>query len=102
MVREMSAPIAALVIILFTLAASLNAQLGDSGPHYASDHNLAQTDDNSSYDDSEQKRTLEQTDKGSVKKASKKNDNVCVRNCSDAWRPYQLTPWPINEPRQSI
>ena len=99
----MFAPIAALVIILVTFAASLNAQLGASGPHYASDDNVAWIDDNSSHDNSEQKtRTLAQTDKGSVKKTLKKNDDVCVGNCSDAWRPYQLTPWPINELRQSI
>jgi hypothetical protein len=101
-VLKMFAPVAALVIILFTLAASLNAQVDESGLHYASDDNFAQTDDNSSDDKSEQKRTSEQTDRGTIKKVSKKKDNVCVGNCPDVWRPYQLTPWPVDELRKSI
>jgi hypothetical protein len=100
----MSAPIAVLVVILFTLAASLAAQVGKSGPDYTSEQsdNFAQTDENSSDDKSEQKRNSEPTDRGSVKKVSRKKDNACARNCPDVWRPYQLTPWPIYELRQSI
>jgi hypothetical protein len=100
----MFAPVAALVIILFTLAASLNAQLDDGGPHYASEQNdnIAQTDGASSYEQPKQKRNSEEIDRGPVKKVSKKKDNVCVTNCPDVWPPYQLTPWPIDDLRQSI
>ncbi len=93
----MSAPIAFLVVILFTLAASLSAQVSKTWPNYSSEQNdnSAQVDENASDDKSEQKHNAEQTDKRPLKKVSKKRDNVCVKNCPDVWRPYQLTPWPI-------
>src|SRR6266849_384894 len=96
-VRKMSTPIAVLIAILVTLAAGLAAQVGKGVPNYASDQNgtLAQTDEILSDDKPEQKRNSDQTNRGLVKKASTKKDNVCVVNCLDAWRRYELTPWPI-------
>ncbi|SRR5712692_2881919 len=95
----MSAPIAVLIAILFTLAAGLAAHVGKGVPNYTSEQNgtLAQTDENLSDERPEQKRNSYQTNRGLVKKASTKKDNVCVGNCLDAWRRYELTPWPIYE-----
>jgi uncharacterized protein HemX len=101
MVQKMSAPIAVLIAILFTLAAGLAAQVGKGVSNDPSERNenVAQTDVNSSDDKSEQKRISGQTDSGLVKKASKKRDDVCVENCPGFWRRYELTPWPIYQLR---
>jgi len=94
----MSAPIAVLVVILVTLAAGLSSQVINSqSNYYAADQNdnAAEIAQNSSDQKPEPQRHAAQTDHGPLKKASKQKNNVCVENCPDIWRPYQLTPWPL-------
>ena len=92
----MSAAIAVLVVIVVTLAAGLSAQVINSqSNYYAADQNVAEIAQNSSDEKPEPPRRAAQTDQGPLKKASKQKSNVCVENCPDIWRPYQLTPWPL-------
>jgi hypothetical protein len=93
----MSAVIAVLAVLAIALAASLSAEVNQGWPNYAAEQpgDVAQSDQTTTDDKPEQKRSHRQPDKGSAKRQQKQKEPACVQDCSDTWPRYELTPWPL-------
>jgi len=85
----------ALLAFLFVLATALSSGYVDnsSSKDKSEQKNKSEQDDKSSSkdksqqaDESSSKDNSKQADKSSSTKVSKKKNNICVKNCPDAWR----------------